>query len=102
LLSVPETGPETTTEDGISVATTNQQRMQQRIGRKKNKRMTQSKQQEQVGMLVASAIRDLADTRSNAKVDDVRMQCLLSEKAVRESEELRRGREELCQDEVQG
>jgi hypothetical protein len=30
------------------------------------------------------------------------VQCLLSEKAVRESEELRRGREELRREEVQG
>jgi hypothetical protein len=59
--------------------------------------MTQIQQQEQVSLLVASAIQDLAGTQTNSKVDKVKMQCLLSEKSVRESEELHRRQEELCQ-----
>jgi predicted nuclease with TOPRIM domain len=58
---------------------------------------SKGKQQEQFSTMVAGAIKDFADQQMNSKVAETKVQCMLSDKARQENDEIRRGRDDARQ-----
>jgi hypothetical protein len=88
LLSPDTTAGETTSNTTNTLKTTRS---------KKNKGPAKGKQLEQLGNMLASAIKDFADKQINLKVAEKKMKCMLSNEVRRENNETRRSRDDIRQ-----
>jgi predicted nuclease with TOPRIM domain len=88
LLSPDTTAGETTSNTTNTLKTTRS---------KKNKGSAKGKQLEQLGNMVATAIKDFADKQINSKVAETKMNCMLSNEVRRENNEIRRVRDDIRQ-----